>query len=53
MDCCNFDDLLGVPDSLFASEDILAVRCSAFRGGICGNIADGGNEHVDSKSSAG
>jgi hypothetical protein len=47
------NDLRGVPYPFFTGEDILAVHCGAVRCGICGHVADGGHEHLDSKSRSG
>ena len=47
------DDLRGGLDCFFAIARILALGGGAVRGGICGDVADGGDEHDGAESRAG
>src|SRR5207244_4498226 len=53
MDCGDVDDLRGVPDSFFRSEELKAVRGGALHNGTCGYVADDSDEYADSEPCAG
>ncbi len=51
VDCGDVHDLRSRPDHLFAGKIFLVVRRGAFRRGLCGDLADGRDQHADPESS--
>src|SRR5262249_9161901 len=53
MDCCNLGSLRDWLADSFASQRLLGLRSGAVRGGVRGDVADGGDQHPDPESRAG